>query len=94
MKPIIFKECNSEFAKDQKEYNTLPAFRNNTPQGEVITCWNLTFRERFRVLLYGCIWLNLLTFNKPLTPSFMTTNKFDIFNKPKFSFKKIFHFKQ
>ena len=94
MKPIIFEECNSEFAKDQKEYNTLPAFRNNTPEGEVITCWSLTFRERFRVLFYGCIWLNLLTFNKPLTPSFMTTNKFDIFNKPKFRFKKIFYFKQ
>jgi len=88
MKPIKFKECNSEFAKDQPEYRTLPAFRNNTPQGEVITCWKLSFKERLRVLFFGCVWLNLLTFNKPLTPSFMTTNKFDIFNKPKHNWKK------
>ena len=93
MKPIKFSECNTEFAKDQPEYNSLPAFKNNTPQGEVITCWKLTFKERFRVLFFGRVWLNLLSFNKPLTPTYMTTNKYDIFHKPKFDFKRYFRFK-
>jgi len=78
MTPKQFKEANVTFSKDQPEYQPLPAFRNYSPQGEVITCWNLTFRERLRVLFKGEIWLSLLTFNKPLTPSFMTTKKSDV----------------
>jgi hypothetical protein len=78
MKPKKFKEANVTFAKDQPEYQPLPAFRSDSPQGEVITCWNLSFRERLRVLFKGEIWLSMLTFNKPLTPSFMTTKKSDV----------------
>ena len=78
MTPKQFKEANVTFAKDQPEYQPLPAFRNDSPQGEVITCWNLTFRERLRILFKGEIWLSLLTFNKPLTPSFITTKKSDV----------------
>lgn len=78
MTPKKFKEANVTFAKDQPEYQPLPAFRSDSPQGEVITCWNLTFRERLRVLFKGEIWLSLLSFNKPLTPSFMTTKKSDL----------------
>ena len=76
MKPIKFKECNVTIAKNQPEYNQLPAFKDE--KGEVITCWNLTFRERLRVLFKGNIWLCLLSFNQPLTPSFMTTKKSDV----------------
>lgn len=78
MKPIKFKECNVNFAENQDEYNTLPAFKNSSLQGEVVTCWKLTFRERLRILFKGKIWLSLLSFNKPLTPSFMTTKKSDV----------------
>jgi hypothetical protein len=76
MKPTKFKECNVTFAKDQPEYNQLPAFRDE--KGEVVTCWKLTFRERLRILLKGEVWLCLLTFNQPLTPSFMSTKKSDV----------------
>ena len=75
MKPKQFPEANVTFAKDQPEYQPLPAFKNKSPQGEVITCWDLSFRERLRVLFKGEIWLSLLTFNKPLTPTFLTTKK-------------------
>ena len=64
MKPIKFKDYNSEFAKDQKQYNALPALKIEGPEGHVITCWKLTFKERVRVLLLGVVWLDLLTFNK------------------------------
>lgn len=78
MTPKQFKEVNVTFAKDQPEYQPLPAFINDSTQGEVITCWNLSFRERLRVLFKGEIWLSLLSFNKPVTPSFMTTKKSDV----------------
>lgn len=76
MKPTKFKECNVTFAKDQPEYNQLPAFMDE--KGEVVTCWKFTFRERLRILLKGEVWLCLLTFNQPLTPSFMSTKKTDV----------------
>lgn len=78
MKPKQFKEANVTFAKDQPEYIPLPAFRKESPQGEVITCWQLSFKERLRILFKGEIWLSMLTFNKPLTPSFLTTKKGEV----------------
>lgn len=40
MKPKEFKGQNIVFAKDQPEYQPLPALR--MPDGEVITCWGLS----------------------------------------------------
>ena len=81
MKPVEFPGVNVVFAKDQPEYQPLPAFKADTPEGEVVTCWKLSFRERLRVLFKGEIWLCLMSFNKPLTPSFMTTEKSEILEK-------------
>jgi len=78
MKAIEFKEQNTIFAKDQPEYLPLPAFRNDSPQGEVVFCMGLSFKERLKLLLTGKIWVSLLTFNKPLTPSFLTVNKNEV----------------
>ena len=78
MKPKEFPEQNVIFAKDQPEYQPLPAFKAQTESGEVITCWKLSFSERLRILFKGEIWLSMLSFNKPLTPSFMTTKKSDV----------------
>jgi hypothetical protein len=78
MKPKQFPEVNVTFAKDQPEYMPLPAFKNDSPQGEVITCWSLSFRERLRILFKGEVWVSMLTFNKPLTPNFITTKKSDV----------------
>ena len=78
MKPIKFKESNIVFAKDQPEYIPLPAFKNDSPNGEVVSCWKLTFRERVKILFTGKLWCCLLTFNKPLTPSFFTVDKKEV----------------
>ena len=78
MKPIKFKEVNCIYAENQKEYLPLPVHKDNSPQGGVVSCWKLSITERIRVLFKGEIWLELLTFNKPLTPSFMTTKKSDV----------------
>jgi len=81
MKPIEFKEQNVVFAKNQPEYQPLPAFKIDSKQGEVISCWHLSFFERLRVLLTGKIWVSLMSFNTPLTPIFMSTKKSDMFNE-------------
>ncbi|MBU2685696.1 MAG: hypothetical protein KKF27_20835 [Gammaproteobacteria bacterium] len=73
MKIIKFRECNVTFAEDQPEYLPLPALK--MPDGQVISCWNLTIIERLKVLLTGKIWLSVLTFNKPLQPLLMATDK-------------------
>ena len=64
MKAIKFKKPNIEIAKD--EYITLSAeVREN---GEVISCYILTFWERIRILFGENLYLTQLTFNKPLQP--------------------------
>jgi hypothetical protein len=77
MKPIKFKEQNCTFAESQPEYLPLPAFK--TESGEVISCWHLSLFERIQLLITGKLWVSLLSFNKPLTPSFFTTKKSDLF---------------
>lgn len=75
MKPKHFKEVNTIFAKDQKEYVPLPGYLNPSEKGEFIFCMGLSFFERIKILITGRIWINLLTFNKALTPSFLTVHK-------------------
>lgn len=70
MNPIQFKQVNVTFAKDQPEYQPLPAFR--TEDGQVVSCWRMTFKERLRVLFTGKVWLLLLTYNHPLQPQWLT----------------------
>jgi hypothetical protein len=66
MRPIDFPEKNCTFAKNQPEYLPLPAYKS--PDGEVISCWGLTLKERVKVLFAGKLWLRILTFNNPLQP--------------------------
>lgn len=81
MDPIEFNEQNTIFAKDQPQYRPLPALVKPGPEGEVVSCWGLSFRERMRVLFTGRIWVSLWSFRdpmgniNPLTPSRLTTVK-------------------
>lgn len=78
MKPIKFKEVNVTFAENQDEYLPLPAFRSDEPEGQIVSCWKLTFIERVRILFIGKLWVSLMMFGKPLTPMFFTTKKSEI----------------
>ena len=68
MKPIEFKGCNVVFAKDQPEYLPLPAHKSQDPEGIVTTCWKLTWRERFLILITGQFFFQQMTFNNNLQP--------------------------
>lgn len=60
------------YAKDQPEYNPLPALVSS--DGAVVTGWELTWRERLSVLFGGKLFLSLLTFNQPLQPVQIATS--------------------
>lgn len=66
MKPTAFAGSNAIFAKDQPEY--LPLSAHIDSSGIVTTCWVLGWAERFRVLMFGRLWNQQMTFNKPLQP--------------------------
>ena len=66
MKPIEFRNQNTIYAKDQPEYLPLPAHK--TEDGQVTSCWYLTWVERIKVLFKGKIYFTVSTFNQPLQP--------------------------
>lgn len=81
MKPVKFPESNVVFAEEQPEYGDMPAFRSEEQGGHVISCWKLSFGERLRVLFTGKMWMSLMMFGQPLTPSIITTKKSDVLVK-------------
>ena len=66
MQPITFAESNTVFAENQPEYIPLPAYSGE--DGEVITCWRLSWSERLMLFVTGRVWLRMLTFNQSLQP--------------------------
>ena len=59
------------YAKDQPQYQPLPVLRN-PDNGTLISCWGLTWRERLRLALTGRLWVQLLTFGRPLQPMLLS----------------------
>jgi hypothetical protein len=66
MEPVNFKEANTQIAKEQPEYMTLPAFVE--PGGEVTSVWKLTEEELKKIVEKGYICLCVHTHNNPLPP--------------------------
>jgi len=62
MKAIEFKHQNSTYAKDQPEYLPLPSLKIEGKEGHVVSCWQMSFKERLKVLFTGKIWLDLLPY--------------------------------
>lgn len=81
MKPVKFPEVNITYAENQPEYLPLPGYKDPGAQGEFVFCMSLSFKERVKLLFTGKLWCSLLTFHKPLTPSFFTVNKKDVLRK-------------
>lgn len=79
MRPVRFPEQNCTYAKNSKDYLPLPAYKDS--KGIVTSCWKLSLKERFIALFKGEVWLCLFTGDKPLTPSFMSVRKREIFKK-------------
>ena len=80
MNPIKFPEHNATFGEGQPQYKPLPV--HITPEGQVISCWQRSEEDKARIAETGQIWLSQLTFNRPLQPVFMTTDRSDLFTTP------------
>lgn len=65
MTPSAFPEANGTLSGGPaKNYGTeddvvdLPVHRGN---GQIISCWRLSWADRFRVMLTGRVWLHVLS---------------------------------
>lgn len=72
MKPVKFEEVNVVWAENQPQYQPLPAYRDKRM---TVTCWALSWRERFVLLITGRLWLCQLNFNLPLQPQLPLVDK-------------------
>lgn len=76
MKPVAFAEQNVVYGEGQPEYLQLPAHSGDTAQRCVTTCWQLSEEDMQELERNGGrIWLQQLTFGKPLQPQLLTTCK-------------------
>ncbi len=76
MKIVEFPEQTTVIARQQKQYVPMPVYRYpDDPEGKIICCWKLTWKERLKVAFTGTIWHYVLTFNGPLQPQLLATEK-------------------
>lgn len=62
---------------NQPEYIPLPSWR--TADGTVVTRWRLSWRERLAAF-FGCdLYIEILTFNQPLQPVFLSFSEAEVF---------------
>lgn len=66
MTPIRFPGVNVMLAKDQPQYQPLPAYIST--DGRALTLWKLTWKERIRILFGSPLWISQLTCNQPFQP--------------------------
>lgn len=73
LEPIDFELSNYKIAENQDEYKTLPAYIDDA-KGDcnVISCWQLTWLQRIKLLFVGKLWHMQLTFGSPLQPVVIT----------------------
>lgn len=75
MKLVNFTEVNCTYAKGQSQYRPLPCHRTGDQNGRIICCWELSFIDRLKVLLFGRLWHSILTFDGPLQPQLLEIEK-------------------
>lgn len=52
----------------QSDYIGLPAIVSTGPYGMITSRWKFSWKERFKILLFGNVWLQQLAFHKPVQP--------------------------
>lgn len=93
MKPTTFKHQNIVFAKDQKRVSAASGIKTRDTRMSCNIVLELTGWEQVNILFTGRMWLNLLSFNNPLTPSLLSVNRKDMYSIPGDSvkwYKRIF----
>lgn len=74
MKPIFFSGANCIVAEHNQHFR-MPARSAHGGCGVVISCWQLTFKDRLRLLFTGKLWVQSLTFGHPHQPLLLTSQR-------------------
>jgi len=83
MRAVNFKQANVNLAKNQDQYNTLPAYMGQVgsepEETGFITCFELSEQEIENINKHGKIWYTQMTFNNQFHPMSMivANNIFD-----------------
>lgn len=80
MKPIKFEGVNRTYAEDQPEYQPLPVMAIPSPEGVVISCWEVSDEEIEEIKKNRRIYLSQWTFNQPLQPVLLASDLSNIVN--------------
>ena len=79
LKPIEFKGQNVVYAENQDQYISLPGYRvaysPETKEGNFVTCWKISFKDRIRILFGKPLWFEVWTFWENLQPVKLTIDK-------------------
>lgn len=76
MKLIEFPEQTVVIAKNQPDYQPLPAHvYPHDSQGRITCCWKLTEAELILLVRTKVIWHSILTFGGPLQPQLLQVEK-------------------
>lgn len=79
MTPVKFDGYNAELAKDQPQFQTLPVFIDTTiVEKPMISCWQLSCKERFKLFFTGRLWLSQFTYGNKFQPILPTVNESDV----------------
>lgn len=68
MQPIPFKQQAGVLAESQPQYKPLPYYMGDGPEFITISCHQLTWRERFKLLFTGKLWHRQMTWGYPFQP--------------------------
>lgn len=74
-KLINFPEVTHIIGKDQPQYRPLPAHVEPGQERRITFCWQLSWRNRLKVLLTGKVWHQVLTFHEPFQPQLLLVDK-------------------
>jgi hypothetical protein len=76
VKLVEFPEQTVVIAKDQPQYEPLPAHVYPAdPEGRITCCWELSEEELAEVTRTKRIWHTVLTFGGPLQPQLLQVDK-------------------
>lgn len=75
MESIPFEGHNRVWAKDQPQYQPLPAHVDDTDQAITTFCWKPTPEELAEINRTGVIWHQVLTFGGRLQPQRLSAEK-------------------
>lgn len=76
MRPIEFDGFTGTLAKDQPQYQPMPAHLSRTDgNGTLTTCWQLTPEEIIDVINTGQLWIQVQTFGHLVQPMLPMTGK-------------------